>query len=60
MAPGMEENPGSFLATISPTGQDLELSEQDQDAAQAVKAWPAGCEGRQHQEGLRIRMAHVL
>ena len=36
MAPDMEENPGSFLATISPLEQDLELSQRDQDAAQTV------------------------
>ena len=36
MPPGMEENPGSFLATISPLEQDLELSQRDQDAAQTV------------------------
>ena len=36
MPPGMEENPGSFLATISPIEQDLDLSTSDQGAAQAV------------------------
>ena len=38
MHPGMEENPGSFLATTHPLEQDLELSTSDQDAAQAVAA----------------------
>ena len=38
MAPDTEEDPGSFLATTGPVEQDLELSEQDRDAAQAVAA----------------------
>ena len=38
MTPDTEEDPGSFLATIRPLEQDLDLSQQDQDAAQAVAA----------------------
>ena len=37
MAPDMEENPGSFLATTGPTRKALDLSTSNQDAAQAVK-----------------------
>ena len=36
MAPDMEEDRSSFLATTGPVEQDLELSEQDRAAAQAV------------------------
>ena len=38
MPAGMQEDPGSFLATTHPLEQDLELSTSDQDAAQAVAA----------------------
>ena len=54
-----EDVRSSFLATTVHLKDGIEISTSDQDAAQAVKAWPAGCEGRQHPPGLRIRMEHI-
>ena len=53
MPPDMEEDPSSFLATISPTGQDLELSEQDREATQAV------ADGLRDAKALNTRRAYA-
>ena len=54
MSSDREEDHRSVLAAIGQLRESLVLSARDEEAAQAFASRrPAGCEGRQHQTGLR-------
>ena len=55
MSSDREEDHRSVLAAIGQLRESLVLSARDEEAGRR----PAGCEGRQHQTGLRPRMARV-